>query len=261
MRIIYSSTEERTERDPEETDFGEAAEYIKTARESAEKICRYLDRLEEIEERNYTFGDVSPEEIEEAANAVRQAAAKVFFNIGSDVFYTADRQKIPAGERDPDAVYGFISGDAVFLKCGMLPVNLFQGSVSNNKIRKNFYCAAVRKKMEELLYSDPEKPALDYEKHTENTFQFLFVYGTADEKKAADSDNHYIRKIINEISFFLPGGDTGTSTSVLLETAATDRIPAGTYIAVVPGGSRVFTKDELAEVWERYFRTALCPAE
>lgn len=200
------------------------------------------------------FAEEELAEIEKNADLIRREAARIYSDFGADCFYGG------AG-RDPDeecgfeGAEGFICSRGICFSCGMLPVNLFRGTFENIRIRKDIYSASVGRTAEKILASAPENDAEFERKYREKTINFLFVYGPGDGNSVPDSDNHYTRKVSNEIAFFLPCGDEGRSTDFRYSTAVCAEIPPGTYITVTPGKASVISDSEVIGIWAEHMKT------
>lgn len=82
------------------------------------------------------------------------------------------------------------------------------------------------------------------------TIHFLFVY-SPDNKLQTDNDNRDVSGIINAICRLVPGRDKPDCTRIMYDGKASDALPEGTYITVLPMENGIPDESQTINFWLR----------
>ena len=146
-----------------------------------------------------------------------------------------------------------LEDSGIFIRLPML----WSRNKAENVSLDKFYKVSLRSKIfresvQTAIKTAPNFEQYPFEKYLYKTINYCFVYPRKgmSELYISDTDNHETKSITDAICHYLPKKDSGLYTDFSYKTIATDAIPEGTYITVLPQADMRMAQEQLLEYWQ-----------
>lgn len=145
-----------------------------------------------------------------------------------------------------DRVAACLEKNAIHIRLPMLGNRQSRGQ---SVFKDSMYVDSVRY----AIQTAPNYGEYDFSLYESKIVTFLFVYDYDAARRGwiADSDNHVTKYVLDEITGYLPGGDTPLTTSIFLTTLVTDKLETGTYICVTPSRRCLPVATDIVMYWSK----------